>query len=272
MNILVPVDFSKYSDRALRVAAILARRMNGDIIALHMLEISPSLLGTSDYLPQEQTLFLMKMAEKQFASFLDKPYLQGLKVTPMIKHFKVFSEVNDVAKENGSELIVMGSHGSEGLEEVFFGSNAEKVIRNADVPVLVVKKEHEDFEVERFVFASDFNEESVPAARKAAEFASKINAEFKMVYVNTPGDAFLSTEDAFERITAFLNIARLGTEVEVYNDYNVEKGIIAYSESVAAGLIGIPTHGRKGMAHILLGSIGEDLANHAHIPVITFKI
>lgn len=272
MNILVPVDFSKYSDRALKVAATLARRMNGDIIALHMLEISPSLLGTSDYLPQEQTIFLMKMAEKQFATFLDKPYLNGVKVIPIIKHFKVFSEVNDVAKEHQSELIVMGSHGSEGLEEVFFGSNAEKVVRNAEVPVLIVKKEHEDFKVERMVFATDFNEESVPAARRAAEFASKVDAEFKLVYINTPGDAFLSTEDAYERITAFLNIARLGAEVEIFNDYNVEKGILAYSESVAADLIGIPTHGRKGMAHILLGSIGEDLANHAEIPVITFRI
>ncbi len=272
MNILVPVDFSKYSDRALKVAATLARRMNGSITALHMLEISPSLLGTSDYLPQEQTLFLMKMAEKQFAGFLEKPYLQGVSVTPIIKHFKVFSEVNEVARENNSELIVMGSHGAEGLEEVFFGSNAEKVIRSSELPVLVIKEEREDFDVNCFVFASDFHEESVPVVRKAAEFASKMNAEFKLVYINTPGDAFLSTEDAYERITAFLNIARLGTEVEIYNDYNVEKGIISYSESVGADLIGIPTHGRKGMAHILLGSIGEDLANHATIPVITFKL
>ena len=61
-------------------------------------------------------------------------------------------------------------------------------------------------------------------------------------------------------------------EVKIYNDYTVEKGVLNYSERVSADLIGIPTHGRRGLSHFFMGSIGEDIANHSEAPVITFKI
>ena len=271
-KIIVPVDFSKQSDHALRYAAGMAKKHNCELIALHMLEISPALMSTGDVGLAENTVFLLKLAEKRFTEFLDKPYLQGVSISPIIKHFKVFSEVNEVAQEQNADLIVMGSHGADGLEEIFIGSNTEKVVRSAEIPVLVVKEETAEYQVDRFVFACDFEAESVEAVQKAKSLAEVFGAELLLVYINTPNDAFLSTKDAYNKISAFQVLAKLGKEVEVYNDYTVEKGILNYADSVAADLIGIPTHGRKGLSHFLLGSIGEDIANHASMPVITFKI
>ena len=57
-----------------------------------------------------------------------------------------------------------------------------------------------------------------------------------------------------------------------YNDVNIEKGILNYSSSVDADLIGMCTHGRTGFSHFFNGSISEDLVNHTVRPVITFKI
>jgi nucleotide-binding universal stress UspA family protein len=58
----------------------------------------------------------------------------------------------------------------------------------------------------------------------------------------------------------------------IYNDTNIEKGIINFSNSINADIIGMCTHGRTGFAHFFNGSISEGLANHAIRPVITFKI
>jgi nucleotide-binding universal stress UspA family protein len=58
----------------------------------------------------------------------------------------------------------------------------------------------------------------------------------------------------------------------IYNDVNVEKGILHFAKSIDADLIGMSTHGRKGLSHFFNGSISEDLVNHAKRPVITFKI
>lgn len=271
-NIIVPVDFSEQSEKALKVAADLANKHNASLFVLHMLELSPAIMANTEYMPPEHIVHLMKLNEKRFGEFLDKPYLKDVDVTPIIKHYKVFSEVNDVAEKHDADLIVMGSHGVDGLEEIFIGSNTERVVRSTEVPVLVIKGDMQNFKAERFVFACDFKEESVPSAKKAVDFAKKLKAELKLVYINTPADAFLSHEDAYKRISKFLNLAQLGLEVDIYNDYTVEKGILNYAESQGADLIGIPTHGRKGLSHFFMGSLGEDIVNHSKIPVVTFKI
>ncbi|MCJ7468637.1 MAG: universal stress protein [Maribacter sp.] len=271
-KIIVPIDFSEQSENALKVAAALAKKHGSEILALHMLELNQAMLTSSEGFHPEQTVFLLKMAEKRFNEFLDKPYLKGLTITPIIKHFKVFSEVNEVAEQHNAELIVMGSHGSDGLKEIFVGSNAEKVVRNAEVPVLVIKNEIPNFKVDRLVFASDFKLENLLAFQKAKAFADMLSAKLDLVFINTPGDNFLSTTDAYDTINTFLRKANVAYEVEIFNDYSIERGILNYSENCKADAIGIPTHGRKGLSHFFIGSIGEDVANHSKIPVVTFKI
>jgi nucleotide-binding universal stress UspA family protein len=94
-----------------------------------------------------------------------------------------------------------------------------------------------------------------------------------LVYINTPYEDFLSTPEAEERIAKFMSKSGdTQSEVEIYNDRSVEKGILNYSKTAEFDLIALPTHGRKGLAHFLLGSIGEDIANHSRLPVMTFKI
>ncbi len=272
-SIVVPIDFSKQSEMALKAAAILAKKNDAQLFVLHMLELSPAIMANTEFIPQEHIVHLMKMTEKRFSAFIaDKDYLKNVDITPIIKHYKVFSEVNEVAEKHDADMIVMGSHGADGLEELFVGSNTERVVRNSHVPVLVVKGSVDNFVTERFVFACDFKEESIPAAKKAQDFAKLLGATLKMVYINTPADDFLSNADAYERISKFLKKAGLGQEVDIYNDYNVERGILNYASDNLADMIGIPTHGRKGLSHFFMGSIGEDVANHSNIPVVTFKI
>ena len=272
-TIIVPIDFSEQSEYALKVAASLAKKHDSEILALHMLELNEAMISSSEGFHPEQTVFLLKLAEKRINEFLDKPYLAGVKkITPIIKHFKVFGEVNDVAEKHNADIIIMGSHGTDGLKEIFVGSNAEKVVRNSDIPVLVIKDEIDDFKVDDFVFACAFKEESLVAFQRAKGFADKLGANLHLVYINTPGDNFLSNNDAFEKIAKYLQMAGTGKEVKIYNDYSVEKGVLNFSDAINADVIGIPTHGRKGLSHFFMGSIGEDIANHSKIPVITFKI
>ncbi len=271
-TIIVPVDFSEQSEYALQVAASLAKKQKMEIIVLHMLELNEAMLTSTEGFHPEQTVFLLKHAEKRLKDYLSKDYLKGVKITPVIKHFKVFGEVNEIAEKHNADLIVMGSHGSDGLKEIFVGSNAEKVVRHSDVPVLVVKDEMKDFKIDNFVFACNFKAESLAAFQKARKFASSLGAKLHMVYINTPGDDFLSHNDSKEKINKYLEKAGAGLEVKIYNDYSVEKGVLNYSESINADLIGIPTHGRKGLSHFFMGSIGEDITNHSKIPVMTFKI
>lgn len=271
-KIIVLTDFSEQSVNALKAAADLAKKNSLELLVVHMLELNQALITSPEGVYAEQTVFMVKLAEKNLKEFLDTPILDGVKVTPIIKHYKVFSELDAIADEHKADLIVMGSNGASGLEEFFVGSNAEKVVRNASIPVLVIKGMLEKFNLERFVFACDFNEDNLPAFQRAREFAKTFNATMELVYINTPNDEFLSNRDAYQRINKFLNKANTGQQVEIYNDYSVEQGILNYGKSILADAIALPTHGRKGLSHFFNGSIGEDVVNHASIPVITFKI
>lgn len=271
-KIIVPIDFSEYSEFALETAAILAKRNNADLLVLHMLELDKGSLINSGNDQNQQMVFFLKLAEQKFEEYLDKDYLEGVNVTPIVKHFKVFSEVADVAEENDADMIVMGSHGSSGLSEIFVGSNTEKVVRHSEIPVLVVKQKPSKLNFDTVTFASDFSNEMVEPYLKARQLFNNI----KLIHVNIPGEGFKSSTEMETTVANFLqtadgNLDKLN-DVHYTSDYTVEKGILNASNLLGADLIAVPTHGRKGLAHFFSGSVSEDVANHATLPVITFKI
>ena len=116
-KIIVPIDFSEYSEFALEAAASIAKKHNSELIILHMLELSNAIISTDSNSLNEEAVFYLILAEKKFETFLNKPYLEGLEITPIVKHFKVWSEINEVANEHQANLIVMRSHGVSGIKE-----------------------------------------------------------------------------------------------------------------------------------------------------------
>lgn len=276
-KILVPVDFSEHSEYALEVAANLAKQKQAEIVVLHMMGLSEAVFTKDDSQEFMEAQFYMKLAKKRFTDFLDKPYLKGIKVSETVQNYKIFSEVNNVSKEQNADLIVMGSHGTGGLSEIFVGSNTEKVVRSAEVPVLVIKKKIPDFKMNKVVFGFDFNLENLSSYHKAAHFFASLNAALHVVYINRTGINFLSSSEIQEQINTFLRVAH-HSDVPNYihacqrADYTIENGIYNYAKEIHADTIAVATHGRSGLAHFFKGSISEDLANHAALPVITFRL
>lgn len=274
-KIIVPIDFSTYSESALKVAAQLAKQNNSELILLHMLDISEQLVSNSASAKQQELMFFMQLAKKRFEEFVSKDYLNDVHTTPVIKHFRVFEEIINTAKELEADLIVMGSRGANGIKGFLLGSNTEKVVRTSEIPVLVIKSEIKSFNPKTIVFASDFKEENLKSYFKTAEFARLFNAELKLIYVNIPTLNFKSTLEIREQMRVFLSSAKIpykSENINIYSDYEVESGIINAAHDLRADIIAIPTHGRKGFNKLLSGSIGEEVANTSDIPVLTIKI
>lgn len=275
-KIIVPIDFSEHSEYALETAAILAKKNKAEILALHMLEMSEAILTRTGTDMQMETVFFLQLAEKKFEDFLKKEYLKGLKVTPIVKHFRVFSEVNDVAEEYGADLVVMGSHGASGIKEFFIGSNTEKVVRHSNIPVLIIKHDPILIDFEKVVFACDFSEESIAPYINARKLFKKLGSKVYMIYVNLPNESFRSTSEMEAKVLGFLKKAEGSIDhynnVKFISDYTIEQGILNYANAIGADMIAVATHGRTGLSHLLEGSISEDLANHSTLPVMTFKI
>jgi len=272
-KILVPTDFSDYAGYAMKVAAQIAKKNNGEIFLLHMLELPHQgidAVGGGHELP-EIMLFKNSAIEK-LEDLMEDECFEGLNVSEIIQFELAFNGIMNISKKNDIDLIVMGSHGASGFKEMFIGSNAEKVVRNSDIPVLIVKRDVDTFEIDKFVFASDFSDEINKPFEKAVEFANIFDAELHLVMINTP-NSFKPThvaEDIMNKFVSKFKINKYSTHI--YNDVTVENGILNFANHIDADLIGMSTHGRKGLSHFFNGSISEDLVNHAVRPVVTFKI
>lgn len=166
-RILVPTDFSKHAEYALRVAAQIAKKNNSEICLLHMLELphqGNDALSTGSDIPQ--IMFFKEMAINKLEALMESDFLEGINVSEIIQFEKAFDGIMEISKKNSVDLIVMGSHGASGYEEMFIGSNAEKVVRSSEVPVLVIKNETGEFKADKLVFASDFSDEIKKTFRK----------------------------------------------------------------------------------------------------------
>jgi K+-sensing histidine kinase KdpD len=166
----------------------------------------------------------------------------------------------------------MGTKGASGLQEFLVGSNTEKVVRQATCPVLSVRNVPPDFDMKEIVFASNFENDQLPAISQLKKIQELFGANIHMVYINVPNN-FSNSRTIRMRMKEFVQKYQLTHyNFSIYDDNSEEEGIIHFAEEINADVIAVATHGRTGLSHLLSGSIAEDIVNHANRPVLTFNL
>ncbi len=270
-TILVPTDFSDHALFALKVAASIARKIKAEIVLVHSYSL-PTEEFYNSYIFEDLHKELKMMINKQLDSLISKDFLKDLTINKhMLLNMKLWEIAIDI-RFRDVDLIVMGSHGKSGFNDMFIGSNTEKVVRLANSPVLTIKNEIENFNNKKMVFASNFYEESYTVFEKIRFFADVYNAHIDLLKVITPKD-FESTSISKKLMEEFAKKFQLKNfTINIYNAMSVERGITDFSNEVEADLIAIETHGRTGFAHLINGSLAEDLVKHEGRPVLSVKI
>jgi nucleotide-binding universal stress UspA family protein len=147
-KMLVPTDFSEDSEQAARYAVELAKRFQAEIHCVHVVDIPADLLSTSAYYmtgPSEAFLDQIREESKKNLETFAEKNLEGVQVRTAFLEGSPFVEILRYARDQQIDLVVIATHGRTGLRHVLFGSVAEKVVRKAPCPVLVVKREERDF-------------------------------------------------------------------------------------------------------------------------------
>jgi universal stress protein A len=142
-SILVPIDFSKSSQKALEYALPLARQFGGEITLLHAIEPPPYAMDLS-YIPKSEgfpTASMKKELEELGNRMIDPELLKDV----LVQVGTAFEVITNIARDYEVDLIVLTTHGKTGLKHVFMGSTAERVVRHAPCPVLVVRKHEHKF-------------------------------------------------------------------------------------------------------------------------------
>ena len=282
-KILFPTDFSDASKNARRVAIKVAHKTGAELVVLHSLNtaqqyVNMSLTSVGDpTLPGfEPDLVLSALkeqtshAEKEMESIVKNGSDLGIKVSCEISSGELIEDINLQCEENNIGLIVLGTHGASGFREAFLGSNAQKIVRLAGAPVLSVNEIVEDFDIKSIVYASDFLEEDVnKLIPRFIDFAKIFDAKLKLVYINSPA-YFEDSKTSLKRIGAIVeNYGVSMNDVTIYNDYNIEDGIIHYARMIDGDMIALATHGFRGLKKLISDNITETVVNHAKRPVLS---
>jgi len=139
-KILVPVDFSDHSQRALDQAIEFAKAFRAELHLLHCYQIHPAAVATYGIVVPETFEHDIRMAALQrLSEWREKVATQGIRVQEHITAHFPAEEIVAMAERLGVDLIVMGTRGLTGFKHVLLGSVAERTIRLARCPVLTVK-------------------------------------------------------------------------------------------------------------------------------------
>lgn len=275
-NILVPTDFSDNCNKAARLAIGLAAFFNSEIHFLHQLNtpVDWVKLNKMDEHNYPDTLAEIGTAKSKLRVFDKEAEHKGLKSRTFLEFVSEEGAIVAHSKNFHHDFIITGSKGTQkGFLKQLLGSNAQKIIREARVPILVVKEDTILFPFKNIVFVSDFKEDVSTAFKEVEKIAKKCNAKIHLLNINTTTDSN-SIQNGLQPIKDFLKqFPKLENyAMHVYNEFTVLKGIEKFEQSNNVDLIAMYTHSRKGISSIFSTSIAESVTNNSKKPVMTVHL
>jgi nucleotide-binding universal stress UspA family protein len=146
-KILVPIDFSDYSKKALQYTVTFAKQFNAELCLIYVIEpvIYPADLSMGQVVIPQTEIDLSTKSRQELESLAKTEIGSLLKYEIIIKNGKPFMEIIETASEIDADLIIISTHGHTGVEHLLFGSTAEKVVRKAPCPVLTIREPMKGF-------------------------------------------------------------------------------------------------------------------------------
>lgn len=279
-TILVPVDFSPASNAACKFAQRFAIQTRSSVILLHVVEavdegsfnIEGEAVASASW---EDKLFNMKMiekAKKDLSLASASMANNGIDVKSIVRVGDAYHGIQCIIREQKADLVIMGTEGNTGVGHMLVGSNTEKVVRRSGCPVISVNRDTTFDSLKSIVWATSLKAEDLDIPVILRELINETGVTVHIVRINTPG-LFLSDSVTKDKLKSIADHMKFKNHtINIYNDLEETSGIIRFAATVNADLIALSTHGRQGLAHLLNGSIAENVINHTKRPVMTYVI
>jgi nucleotide-binding universal stress UspA family protein len=286
-RILCPVDFSELSAKACEYAYSLARHYEAKLFLEHV--VQPLTVAYPYYaFPAPSSDMYMDLeaeAEKHLQEFANDHGRHRAQPELVVRKGLPTDEILTFANKNDVDLIVMGTHGRQGLDRLTMGSVTEKVLRKASCPVLAVRKPLHDFvtseegadpvQLRRILFCTDFSDPAHRALSYAFSLAFEYNAELTLLHVlediSSATDLQTETTDAIRQLEEPIpqdarNWCSIKTVVRVGKPYQeiVQLALEAQTDLVIMGV-----RGRRATDLALFGSTTHRVLQLGSCPVLT---
>lgn len=273
-NILVPTDFSECAGYATDFAVALVAKSGGNVFLYSNIPVHPLWDNLSEKQKMEYPESFAGMYDlmNHFQEFIDAYNEPNVTFHCRYSAGSIHQAVENLAKEEDIDLILVGSHGSSGLREVLYGSNAQKIVRNVPFPTLVVKAPVGLPTFKKVVFASDFKPGAEVAFRQMLDFLSGMDATVSLLNIRLYPEYAESTQEVKEQMARFEMMAKdMQTHSHISYEQDLEEGVKHYLEDFGADLLVMQREEHSRLFRIILGSSLESLINHTEIPVLVLN-
>jgi nucleotide-binding universal stress UspA family protein len=269
-TIIAAVDFSDCSINALEHAVSIARNSSSNLLMIWV----NNPYTTKTILSSDMSDDLVEEVEHQFTKLINKysPELPDTKIDYIIREGKVYKEVVNQARESEAWLLVAGTHGSSGFEELWMGSNANRIVTAAPCPIITIRSGVEiNRSLETIVMPMDSTMETRQKVPFTCELAQAFNAEVHVLAIYTT-----SIEEVRSRVHTYAKQAgkylkENGVKYQIVEleAENLSSTTMEYGKKVKANLISIMTEQEKTAINLWLGPYAQQLVHHSPIPILS---
>jgi nucleotide-binding universal stress UspA family protein len=267
-KVLVSVDFTPSSDAAIAVGTKFAAMYGAEMVLLHVIEsVAPMAEFFADGdLMEKKRAYSLKMLDK----LVEQHHAESKPVTRMILEGKPYTSILKAAEEIGAEMIVMGTWGSHAIETGMIGSNVNKVVRGAKIPVVTVTRQPENDSFSKVLIAVDPSFGIRELRHMLAVYHNAYNPVIELLSVAATESEVAELSLYLKKQSAALHeqgIKDVVTTVRVGGI--ISDAILAYVKEGRHDMIWMETHGRKGISGWILGSITEEVLQYSPVPVLS---
>lgn len=289
-KILCPIDFSAGSQQAMRVAVRLANERGAELVLLHVWHVPPLAFSGEYMLSADLIQEMSDAAQRSLDTALHDAIALGAKrATTKLATGVPWNTITETATEtteDGFELIVIGTHGRTGLTRFLLGSVAEKVVRHAPCSVLTVRPDGDPQPFRHVLCPVDFSASSRQAMELAAELVAPGGMGITLLHVLELPVAYSGEprlpelyRDLDKRSVDLLEqwATQLGAKTSVPVTARSRIGgaggetLAVLDDDRTFDLVVMGSHGRSGIARVLLGSAAEKVVRHARCPVLVAR-
>lgn len=263
MNILLPTDFSDNADLATEFAFQIARQTNGRVMVFHAYDLPYSNRSMSTSLldiMRENAENNMEMLKEKLAAKYEEDFSTLVRLGNPIRLIAETSMVDHM------DIIVMGTKGSSGLEEILIGSNAASVIQNSKIPVLVIPPQAKLGSIKKIVFACDLDPKvQEQPLERLAKFAQLNEATIDIVHVQNDGTSAppQGARDFYSKC-----LQEVKHEFTVLRNEDIEAAIIGEAEKENADVVAAISKQYGFIEGLFHRKMTSQLAYHTSLPLL----
>ncbi|MGZ3862179.1 MAG: universal stress protein [Bacteroidia bacterium] len=271
-KILIPIDFSKTSYRAIKHGAYIASLDKGELILLNVQkksEITDIILPALNIeSPEEITKYLQEKLDK-IAAEIKKDF--GVKITTLVSIGNITSEIAHIAETFKAGLIIMGTQGADSENGLFLGSNSYRVITKTEIPVMTVRSEAPNTGYKNILLPLDSSTHSRQKVNAALQMAAKFSADLHVIGIlgQNERNYKYKMEVIFGQIEKMAKAKKIKCFCEISVAANRAVKTLAVAKKLNADLIITMTDQTAGLSRLILGTYTHQLINNSKIPVLS---